>query len=137
MVRVPNSTLGPAAWRIEGWWRGANRKTQPASARTIGSRSIGVSRLTPSSVSTSAPPVWEDRARLPCFATGTPQPATTKVTADDTFSVPAPSPPVPQTSMAPSGASIAVILARMARTAPVISCTVSPRRRIAISRAPI
>ena len=55
--------------------------------------SIGASTLTPSAVSTSAPPVRDESARLPCFATGTPQPATTKVTAEDTFSVPAPSPP--------------------------------------------
>ena len=51
--------------------------------------------------------------------------------------MPALSPPVPQTSIAPSGASIAVIRARMARTAPVSSATVSPRTRIAISRPPI
>src|SRR5580658_7008887 len=102
-----------------------------------GSRSIGASMFTPRAVKTSAPPVREDSARLPCLATGTPNAATTNVTAEDTFKVPAPSPPVPQTSMAPSGASIAVMRARMARTAPVISGTVSPRTRIAMSNAPI
>ncbi len=137
MVRVPSSTRGPAAWRIEGWWRGANRNTQLAARRMSGSRAIGASTLTPSAASTSAPPVREDSARLPCLATGTPAPATTKVTAVETFSVPALSPPVPQTSIAPSGAVIAVIRLRMARTAPVSSATVSPRTRMAISRAPI
>ena len=51
--------------------------------------------------------------------------------------MPAPSPPVPQTSIAPAGASIAAMRLRIARTAPVISATVSPRSRIAINRAPI
>ena len=134
IVRVPSSTRGPAAWRIEGWWRGANRKAQFAARRISGSRSSGTSTFTPSAASTSAPPVREDSARLPCLATGTPQPATTKVTAVETFSVPAASPPVPQTSIASGGAATAVIRARMARTAPVISGTVSPRTRIAISR---
>ena len=50
--------------------------------------------------------------------------ATTIATAVETLTLWAPSPPVPQTSMAPSGASIAVMRARMARTAPVISATV-------------
>src|SRR5215469_4428883 len=101
------------------------------------SRSSGTSTLTPSAASTSAPPVRDDSARLPCFATGTSQPATTKVTAVEMLRVPAASPPVPQTSIASSGAATAVIRARMARTAPVISGTVSPRTRIAISKAPI
>ena len=137
MVRVPSSTRGPAAWRVDGWWRGANRKTQLAARRMLGSSAIGASTLTPSAASTSAPPVREDSARLPCLATGTPAPATTKVTAVETFNVPALSPPVPQTSMAPSGAVMAVMRLRMARTAPVSSATVSPRTRIAMSRAPI
>ena len=37
--------------------------------------------LTPSAVSTSAAPELEDSARLPCLATGTPQPATTSAAA--------------------------------------------------------
>ena len=53
------------------------------------------------------------------------------------FQVPAASPPVPQVSMAPAGASMRVILPRMARTAPVISSTVSPRTRSAIRKPPI
>ena len=57
IVRVPSSTRGPAAWRIDGWWRGANRKAQSAARRMSGSRSSGTSTLTPSAASTSAPPV--------------------------------------------------------------------------------
>ena len=60
-----------------------------AARRMSDRRSSGTSTLTPRAVSTSAPPVREDRARLPCLATGTPQPAITKVTAVETFSVPA------------------------------------------------
>ena len=44
---------------------------------------------------------------------------------------------VPQVSIAPAGASIVSILARMVRTAPVISATVSLRTRSAIRKAPI
>ena len=93
--------------------------------------------LTPSAVSTSAPPVREDSARLPCLATGTPQPAATKVTAVETLSVPAPSPPVPQTSIAPGGAATRGHARAHRAHAPVISPTVSPRRRMAVSSAPI
>ena len=49
----------------------------PAAASTASSRSSGTSRLMPSADSASAAPDFEDSARLPCFATGTPQPATT------------------------------------------------------------
>jgi hypothetical protein len=71
------------------------------------------------------------------LATGTPQAATTMAAPVEMFQVPAASPPVPQVSMAPGGASMRVILARMARTAPVISSTVSPRTRSAIRKPPI
>ena len=47
------------------------------------------------------------------------------------------SPPVPQVSMVPGGASIATAFIRMIRAAPVISSTVSPRTLSAINSAPI
>ena len=81
MVRVPSSTRGPAAWRSAAWWRGAMRNTMPARSSTAGSRSSGTSVFTPSAASTSAAPEREDSARLPCLATGTPQPATTSAAA--------------------------------------------------------
>ncbi len=90
------------------------------------------SRLTPSAFSTSAEPEREETERLPCLATGTPAPATTKAAAVEMLKVPLASPPVPQVSMAPSGARTFVALARMARAAPAISSTVSPRVRNAI-----
>ena len=71
--------------------------------------------FTPSSLSTSAEPEREEIARLPCFATGTPAPATTKAAQVETLKVPLPSPPVPHVSMAPSGARTFTIFARMAR----------------------
>ena len=93
--------------------------------------------LTPSAVSTSAEPDFDDSARLPCLATGTPRAAATIALAVEMLKLPEPSPPVPQVSIVPGGASIVTALARMIRAAPVISSTVSPRTRSAISSAPI
>ena len=112
-------------------------KPMPASAmqRPIASgvRSI----LTPSAASTSAAPERDDSARLPCLATGTPAPATISAAQVEMLNEPEASPPVPTTSMASGGAATRSILARIAETAPVISSTVSPRTRSAISSAPI
>ena len=96
-----------------------------------------MSILTPSEDSTSAAPERDDSARLPCLATGTPVPATMNEAQVDTLTEPEPSPPVPTTSTASAGASTRSILARIADTAPVISSTVSPRTRSAISNPPI
>ena len=93
--------------------------------------------LTPSAVSTSAEPDFDDSARLPCLATGTPQPATTSALAVEMLKLPEESPPVPQVSIVPGGASICTALARMIRAAPAISSTVSPRTRNAIRKPPI
>ena len=62
---------------------------------------------------------------------------TTSAVAVETLKVPEPSPPVPHVSIVPGGAVIATAFDRMIRAAPVISSTVSPRTRSAISRAPI
>ncbi len=97
----------------------------------------GHSILTPSAVRTSAAPVLDDRARLPCLATGMSWAASTKLTAVETFQVPLASPPVPQVSMALAGAAMPWALARMAMAPPVSSSTVSPRTRSAIRNAPI
>src|ERR1043165_5099705 len=75
--------------------------------------------LTPSAVSTSAAPDFDEKARLPCLATGTPQPATTRALAVEILKVPEASPPVPTVSMVPGGASIASALARMMRAAAI------------------
>src|SRR5947209_11656488 len=112
-------------------------KPMPACCTQWPTLSGGRSILTPSEDSTSAAPERDDSARLPCFATGTPQPATMNDAQVETLTEPDPSPPVPTTSTASGGALTRSILARIADTAPVISSTVSPRTRSAISRPPI
>ena len=84
--------------------RARTGKQKSVSARQRSACAGARSTRTPSCSSTSAAPLFDDMLRLPCLATGTPQAATTKATAVETFSVPSPSPPVPQTSMAPGGA---------------------------------
>src|SRR4029079_3855442 len=110
-------------------------KPSPHSAMQREIVSGDASIFTPSSFSTSAEPEREEIARLPCFATGTPAPATTKAAQVEMLKVPLPSPPVPQVSMAPSGARTVSTLARMARAAPAISSTVSPRTRSPMTSA--
>ena len=67
------------------WWRGAIRKQTPAISSAFSSVSIGRSRLMPSAPSTSAAPDLEVKARLPCLATGTPAPATTRAEQVETL----------------------------------------------------
>src|ERR1700690_612299 len=108
----------------------ASRMQRPT-ASTLGSI------LTPSACSTSAAPDFDDSARLPCLAIGTPAPATMKAAQVEMLNEPEASPPVPTTSTASGGAFTPSILARIVVTAPVISSTVSPRTRKPISSAPI
>ena len=137
MVRVPISTrVGPTYFMAE-WWLGANMKPTPASRIERPMASGERSMRTPSSASTSAAPDFDDSARLPCLATGTPAPATTKVEQVEMLKVPEASPPVPTMSIAPAGASTGVTLARMTRVAPTSSSIVSPRTRSPIRKAPI
>ena len=77
----------------------------------------------------SAAPLLEDMERLPCLATGDAAAATTKETAVEMLSVPSPSPPVPQRSIAMGGAAMAFIWARIAVTAPTNSDVTGFRRR--------
>ena len=74
-------------------------------------------------------------ARLPCFATGIPAAATTSAAVVEMLNVPEPSPPVPTTSIAPSGASTCVTRSRIALAKPASSSTVSPRIRRPMSSA--
>src|SRR5437016_10647988 len=112
-------------------------KPMPASLTQWPTCSGVRSILTPSEAKTSAAPERDDSARLPCFATGTPAPATMKEAQVETLTEPEPSPPVPTTSIASAGAFTRSIFPRIADTAPVISSTVSPRTRSAISKPPI
>jgi hypothetical protein len=77
--------------------------------------------LTPSASSTSALPLLLETLRLPCLATTTPAPATTKAAAVEMLKVCSPSPPVPQVSTTmPSGVCTAVNFSRMARALPAM-----------------
>ena len=89
----------------------------------------------PRASSTSAEPAFDVIARLPCFATGMPAAATTSAAAVEMLKVPLPSPPVPTTSIVPSGASTASTRSRIASAKPASSSTVSPRMRRPISSA--
>ncbi len=137
IVLVPSSTRVGATWRVALWWRGAIRKPMPISHKQARTIAKSTSMLTPSAVNTSAEPDCEESARLPCLATGTPQPAATKALAVEMLKLPEESPPVPQVSIVPGGASTAIAFARMIRAAPAISSTVSPRTLSAIRNAPI
>ncbi len=85
------------------------------------------SMRTPTASRTSALPHVLDAARLPCLATGTPQPATMKAAAVEMLIVCELSPPVP-TMSSTSGKpwSTRTLRSRIARAAPTISSTVSP-----------
>ena len=136
-VRVPSSTRVGPTWRMAPWCRGAMRKPMLASHKASRTSAMSASMVTPRAASRSAEPEREESARLPCLATGTPQPAATSAAAVEILKVPFASPPVPQVSMAPSGASMLSARARMAWAPPVISSTVSPRTRSAMRKPPI
>src|SRR6185369_3682932 len=112
-------------------------KPIPASRMQVPTCLASRSILTPSACRTSAAPDLDDSARLPCLATGTPAPATINAAQVEMLNEPEASPPVPTTSTAPGGALTPSILERIVVTAPVISSTVSPRTRSAMSKPPI
>ena len=94
--------------------------------------------MTPSAVSTSAAPVCEDRPRLPCLATGTPAPATTKAEAGrDVVGCASRRRRCRRCRSRRPALRPRSILSRMVATAPEISSTVSPRTRSAIRKPPI
>ena len=119
IVRVPSSTRAPATWRMAPWWRGAIMKPIPAPRIERSTSATSASMLTPSAVRMSAEPARDDSARLPCLATGTPQAATTIAAAVETLKVPDASPPVPQVSIAVSGARTLSMRSRSAWAPPV------------------
>ena len=116
----------------------ANKKAMPTSCRHLPTRSALTSMFTPSASITSAELHFEVALRLPCFATRTPAPATTKAVAVEMLNVPLASPPVPQvstrasrpvpltSSIEPPAIFNGVAASRMASAKPTISSTVSP-----------
>ena len=103
----------------------------------------------PSVSATSADPQSEETERLPCLATLSPAPATTKAVAVDTLNVPEASPPVPAVSISisrsvPVAATTSVASVRTLTTfwritwaKPISSSTVSPFIRSAVRNAAI
>src|SRR5712691_164644 len=103
----------------------------------------------PSVSTTSAEPQSEDTERLPCLATRSPEPATTKAVAVETLKVPVASPPVPQVSISISRSvpvspatwsarvRIRTTFWRITCARPISSSTVSPFIRRAVRNAAI
>ena len=92
--------------------------------------------MTPRASRTSAEPVEPDMARLPCLATATPAPATTKAAVVEMLKLPEPSPPVPQVSTTSPSTDTWRDFSRITRAIPVISSTVSPLIRSAVKKDP-
>ena len=103
----------------------------PISANSTSVAEAGRSITTPSVSSTSAAPHADDAARLPCLTIGTPAEAATMVAIVDTFTVCAPSPPVPTRSVTELSILIGVACASIDAASPDISAAVSPLARSA------
>ena len=73
-----------------------------------------------------ADPHRPEAARLPCFATGTPAPATTIADRVEMLNVPLRSPPVPQVSSTGAGGETGFANSSAVRASPSSSSTVSP-----------
>src|SRR5450759_2304516 len=136
-VRSPSSRRGTAAKRKDGWKIGANRNPMPAVSMQRATPSGARSIFTPSCSSTSADPHMDDAARLPCLATRAPQAAATIADRVEMLKVERPSPPVPQVSRRSPSTVIGVAIARAVRANPVISSTVSPFMRRAMTNPAI
>ena len=139
-VRVFSSALAGWAWRMAGCNAGAKRKPKPISLMARPMSSGRISNFAPNASRRSADPHRLDIDRLPCLATLTPAPATTKATTVDTFSVPWLSPPVPQVSSTGSPVtpcSTRTPLSRIASANPCNSSAVSPFIRSAVAKAAI
>ena len=101
-------------------------KPMPASAMEVSTCWGDRSKPTPRADKTSLAPDFEEAARLPCLATGTPQAAVINAASVEILNVPCPSPPVPTMSIAPAGATTRSIFRRSAATAPVSSADALP-----------
>ena len=83
IVLIPSSARTGPTWRIAAWWRGAIKKQILVAVSAWLTSAISQSSLMLRHDNTSAAPLFEDTALLPCLATGTPHPATTKAVAVD------------------------------------------------------
>ncbi len=91
----------------------------------------------PSSSSTSAVPVFEEAARLPCLTTSAPAPAATIADIVEMLTVIARSAPVPTTSSTRPGTEMGVACSSMPSESPTSSSMVSPLVRSAIANPAI
>ena len=112
-------------------------KPMPASSMHLLTPSASSSIFTPRASSTSALPQPELMPRLPCLATRSPAPATTKAAVVEMLKLPEPSPPVPQVSTTGPETVTGTALSRITDASPAISSTVSPFKRSAVRKAAI
>src|SRR3989338_7145030 len=98
IVLVFISLRGAIAYFMALWNRGAYMKPMPISRMHFSTVWAEAFKFTPNASRTSADTHWLDAERLPCFATLSPQPATTKAAAVEMLNVFALLPPVPQVS---------------------------------------
>ena len=126
IVRVPNSVLTGITCAMAGWYKGAIINAIPISSKALLTISFSVKTFIPISLKRSADPDFELKFLFPCFATGTPAPATTNAAAVEMFKVPLPSPPVPTISIASEGAITGVAFALIASVAAKYSSKLSP-----------
>ena len=82
--------------------------------------------FTPRASRTSAAPLFDDAARFPCFATGTPPAAITREEVVEILKEFAPSPPVPTISSTSRSCSNLMQCALIPAAEAVISSIVSP-----------
>ena len=97
-MRTPISLRAGAAWRAAACAALAKKKPIPISRIALPKCSTGKSIRTPSASITSAEPLPECDARLPCFATRAPAAAATMAAAVEILNVANPLPPVPHVS---------------------------------------
>ena len=139
-VRILRSTRTGWACFMAVWTAGAKRNPMPTWRMARAVAAGGRSRRMPQASSRSALPHWLEIERLPCLATCTPVPATTKAATVEMLNVSQPSPPVPQVSSRvwpARPASMGTAIRRMARAKPTSSSTVSPFILRAIRKAAI
>ena len=92
--------------------------------------------FTPRASRMSALPHWLDNDRLPCLATFTPAPATTKAATVEMLNVQEPSPPVPHVSSTGSFVMPGLHLHRLQRARPARSRPVRPESRLSCAARP-
>src|SRR2546430_9245418 len=108
----------------------------PASLMQRATQSAVRSILTPNAAKTSAAPEREERARLPCFATGTPAPATINAAQVEILNEPEASPPVPTTSTASAGGWARNNFLCLSGNAPGVSLNLSSPRGRGLNKPP-